>query len=101
MQTDVRRSAGFAELIGALVAAVSDEPSAPYDRELYAQRRDEATREPPDPAEVEALAALVEPGGLAAALLAGRPEAERQLEVEAADGIAAVPADVVRRTLAF
>jgi hypothetical protein len=52
---------------------------------------------------VEALAALVEPhaGGLAAAVLGGRPEADRQLEVAAAEGIAAVPPDVVARTLAF
>ena len=33
----------------------------PYDRELYARRREAASRLPPDPDEVEALAALVEP----------------------------------------
>ena len=103
MQTDVRRSAGFAELVGALVAAVPAERARPYDRELYARRRDEATREPASPAETEALAALVRPhaGELAAAVLGGRPEAERQLEVAAAAGLEAVPADVVARTLAF
>ncbi|HZT44576.1 MAG TPA: YbdK family carboxylate-amine ligase [Gaiellaceae bacterium] len=103
VQTDVRRSAGFAELVAALVAAVSDGEPRPYDRELYASRRDAAVREPPDAAEVEALGELVAPhaGDLAAAVLAGRPEAERQLELAAAEGIAAVPPDVVARTLAF
>jgi glutamate---cysteine ligase / carboxylate-amine ligase len=101
MQTDVRRSAGLAELVGALVTAVSDSSSRPYDRRLYARRRDDATRRPPRPDEVAALARLVEPyaGELARAVLASRPEAERQLEVAAAEGIAAVPADVVARTL--
>jgi carboxylate-amine ligase len=103
MQTDVRRSAGLAGLVGALVAAVAGERPRPYDRELYARRREAATREPPDRAEVDALAALVEPhaGELAAAVLAGRPEAQRQREVAAAGGVAAVPPDVVLRTLAF
>jgi carboxylate-amine ligase len=97
MQTDVRRSAGFAELVSALVAAVAESDHATYDRELYARRRERATREAPDPAEVEALAALVEVGPLGAVVLDGRPEAERQLELP----VAAVPADVVARTLAF
>ena len=97
MQTDVRRSAGFAELVRALVAAAGESDHATYDRELYARRREHATREPPDPAEVEALAALVDVGPLGAAVLAGRPEAERQRELP----LAAVPADVVARTLAF
>ncbi len=99
MQTDVRRAAGFTDLVRALVLAVADEEPRPYDRDVYARRREAATREPPDPTEVEALAALVEPhaGGLAAHVLSGRPEAERQLEV----GIEAAPQDVVARTLAF
>ena len=96
-QTDVRRSAGFAELVGALVAAVAESEHATYDRDLYARRRERATREAPDPGEVEALAAFVDVGPLGAAVLAGRPEAERQLELP----LAAVPADVVARTLAF
>jgi carboxylate-amine ligase len=102
MQTDVRRSAGFAELIVALAAAVSHRRVRHYDRDLYARRRDDATRVPPDPAELDELAGLVggTVGPLAQAVLAGPPEAERQLEV-AAQGIAAVPADVVARTLAF
>ena len=57
-QTDVRRSAGFAALVQALVAAVADDEPQPYDRELYARRRADAARLPPDPAEVAALAEL-------------------------------------------
>jgi gamma-glutamyl:cysteine ligase YbdK (ATP-grasp superfamily) len=101
MQTDVRRSAGFAELVGALVAAVQESDHRPYDRALYARRREEATRRAPDPADVEALRALVGRRPLAQLVLEGRPEAERQLEVAATEGIEAVPADVVRRTLGF
>jgi carboxylate-amine ligase len=107
MQTDVRRSAGFAELVRALVVTLVDTVPETYDRELYARRRAEAAAGPPDPAEVEELAALVGPElsagvrPLAESVLAGRPEAERQLAVAAAGGIAAVPADVVARTLAF
>jgi len=98
MQTDVRRSACFAELVRALVVA-AEPRDEPYDRELYARRRNAAASGPPDPAQVEALAALVEPvlEFDVGAVLAGRPEAERQLGL----GIAAVCADVVERTLAF
>jgi carboxylate-amine ligase len=107
MQTDVRRSAGFAAIIRGLISMVTGIGglSRPYDRELYARRREAASRLPPDPAEVEALAALVEPAlqdgerDLARLVLEGRPEAERQLEVAATDGIAAVPRDVAERTL--
>jgi carboxylate-amine ligase len=105
MQTDVRRSAGFAAIVQALVAGLADSVPEPYDRELYARRRAHAAAEGPDPAEVEALAAVVEPaahslGGweLARLVLTGRPEAEGQLDVAAASGIAAVPRDVVERT---
>ena len=107
MQTDVRRSAGLAEIVRALVLTLAETIPETYDRGLYARRRAEAAVNPPARAEVEALAALVEPAldpgarHLAEAVLAGRPEAERQLDVAAADGIAAVPADVVGRTLAF
>jgi gamma-glutamyl:cysteine ligase YbdK (ATP-grasp superfamily) len=80
-QTDVRRSAGFAALIQGLVAAVADEEPAPYDRELYAKRRAEAARLPPDSEEVATLAELVGPRPYAKHVLAGRPEAERQLEL--------------------
>ena len=60
-QTDVRRSAGFAALVQALVAAVSDAEPEPYDRELYTRRRAEAARLPPDSEEVAALAELIGP----------------------------------------
>jgi carboxylate-amine ligase len=107
MQTDVRRSAGLAAIVQALTVAVSaGEPPEPYDRELYARRRSRAAAGLPEPAEVEALAAVVEPAArglgawdLAEAVLAGRPEAERQLEVAAAGGIEAVPWDVVERSV--
>ncbi|MGE5272748.1 MAG: YbdK family carboxylate-amine ligase [Verrucomicrobiota bacterium] len=105
MQTDVRRSAGFAAIVRALVLAEPEAVQHPYDRGLYARRREAASRCPPDPAEVEALADAVEPvlddedRDLARLVLEGRPEAERQLEVAAAAGIAAVPRDVAQRTL--
>jgi carboxylate-amine ligase len=105
MQTDVRRAAGFAAIVRALVLTVPCTFEEPYDRRLYAQRRDEASRRPPDPAELEALAARIDPvlegddRALARLVLEGRPEAERQLEVATRDGIAAVPRDVLERTL--
>jgi carboxylate-amine ligase len=104
MQTDVRRSAGFAAIVRALVSTAPGTVET-YDRELYARRREEASRLPPDPDVVEALAARVEPAlageerELARLALEGRPEAERQLEVAAAGGIAAVAPDVAARTL--
>jgi carboxylate-amine ligase len=104
MQTDVRRSAGFAAIVRALVSTVPGTVET-YDREQYARRREAASRLPPDPAEVEALAALVEPAltgeelELAHLVLDGRPEAERQLVVAAAGGLAAVTEDVADRTL--
>jgi carboxylate-amine ligase len=105
MQTDVRRSAGFAAIVRALLLAALGAVDQPYDRGLYARRREQATRLPPDQAEVETLAARIDPvleGGdreLARLVLEGRPEAERQLEVAAQRGIAAVPRDVLERTL--
>ena len=101
MQTDVRRSAGFAAVVQALALAGRRAARASYDRRLYTRRREQAARLPPNPAEVEALAAHVEPflrsedRELARLVLEGRPEAERQLDV----GIVAVPRDVVERTL--
>jgi glutamate---cysteine ligase / carboxylate-amine ligase len=80
-QTDVRRSAGLAEIVQELVRAVLDTDVAPYDRALYAERRARAARSAADPVEVDALAALIEPGELAVHVLEGRPEAERQLEL--------------------
>jgi carboxylate-amine ligase len=103
-QTDVRRSAGLAGIVQALVATVGDGAHEPYDRGVYARRRDEAARLPPDRAEVEALAALIEPrarelGGwdLAGEVLAGRPEAERQLAL----GPAGALREAVERSLVF
>ena len=94
-----------AALVQALVATVADRPADPYDRELYAHRRAGASIDPPAPADIEALAALVEPAAadlnswtLFDAVLTGRPEAERQIEIAASDGIAAVPRDVVERS---
>jgi predicted alpha/beta-hydrolase family hydrolase len=104
MQTDVHRSAGFAAIVRALALTVPGTVET-YDRKLCARRRDAASRLPPDPAEVAALAARVEPvlAGqeleLARLVLGGRPEAERQLEVAAAGGLAAVAEDVAGRTL--
>jgi glutamate---cysteine ligase / carboxylate-amine ligase len=80
-QTDVRRSAGFAAIIQALVSAVADDEPQTYDRELYSVRRAAATRHPPDPAEVAALADLLPRSELADHVLTRRPEAERQLEL--------------------
>lgn len=105
MQTDVRRSAGFAAIVRALVATAPDTAGEPYDRDLYSRRREEASRLPPDSAEVSALAATIGPAlgeedrELAQLVLEGRPEAERQLEVAAADGLHAVLGDIVGRTL--
>jgi carboxylate-amine ligase len=80
-QTDVRRSAGFAAIVQALVASVADSTVKPYDRELYARRRADAARLPLDPADVAALAELIPPGELVEHVLSGSPEAERQLEL--------------------
>jgi carboxylate-amine ligase len=105
MQTDVRRSAGLAAIVQALVIALADSSPEPYDRKLYTRRRAAAAAEPPTPADVVALAAVVEPAArslgswhLAESVLTQRTEAEGQLEVAAAEGIAAVPKDVVERT---
>jgi glutamate---cysteine ligase / carboxylate-amine ligase len=104
MQTDVRRSAGFAAIVRALVSTVPGTFET-YDRGLYARRRAEASRLPPDPAEVEALAARVAPildgeeSELARLVLDGKPEAERQLEVATAGGLEALLRDVADRTL--
>jgi carboxylate-amine ligase len=80
-QTDVRRSAGFAAIVQALVEAVVDDVPEPYDRELYATRRADAARLPPDPHEVAALRDLLPRSPLAEHVLTARPEAERQLEL--------------------
>jgi carboxylate-amine ligase len=107
MQTDVRRSAGFAAIVRALVVAGAGTEPSTYDRGLYARRRAKAAAGPSEPGEIAAFAERVEAvvdseeRALAEAVLAGRPEAERQLAVAASAGVAAVPADVVARTLAL
>ncbi|HZQ66158.1 MAG TPA: YbdK family carboxylate-amine ligase [Gaiellaceae bacterium] len=106
MPTDVSRSAGFAAVVRALAMAGAESPAPAYDRRVYGRRRAAAAVEPPVRAEVAALAERIdgvlqgEDRVLAEAVLSGRPEAERQLAVAESDGIAAVPADVVARTLA-
>jgi glutamate---cysteine ligase / carboxylate-amine ligase len=80
-QTDVRRSAGFAAIVQALIEAVVDDMPEPYDRELYATRRAEAARLPPDPDEVAALRELIPRHELVDHVLTRPPEAERQLEL--------------------
>jgi gamma-glutamyl:cysteine ligase YbdK (ATP-grasp superfamily) len=106
-QTDVRRSAGFAALVQALVAAVAETRNKPYDRDRYRYRRARAARAQPDPAEVEVLSVLVEPaardlGGweLAREVLESGQEADRQLELGRADGLEAVVLDVLDRSIA-
>jgi carboxylate-amine ligase len=86
-QTDVRRSASFAAIVQALVAAVADDEPRPYDRELYARRRADAARLPPHSEEVAALAELIGPLPYAKHVLAGRAEAERQLELGPHDAL--------------
>jgi hypothetical protein len=87
-QTDVRRSAGFAAIVQALVASLVETEPKRYDRSLYQRRRADAARRPPDPREVAALGELIEPtardlGGwqLAQHVLTATPEADRQLEL--------------------
>jgi carboxylate-amine ligase len=103
-QTDVRRSAGLAAIVQALVATVADRYSEPYERTLYRRRRDDAARRPLDPREVTALGELIEPAAralgcweLAANVLAAPPEAERQLEL----GPVAALSDAVARSIDF
>ena len=102
-QTDVRRSAGFAALVQALVRAVADVEPEPYDRRLYLERRASAAAAPPGPAELAGLTTMVEHAArelgtwsVVRALLAERPEAERQLEL----GLPAAVRDIAERSLA-
>ena len=100
MQTDVRRAAGFADLVRALVLAVADEAPPPYDRDVYARRREAATREPPDPAEVDELAALVEPPLPASSPRTCSPAGPKP-SASSRSASTLPPQDVVVRTLAF
>jgi glutamate---cysteine ligase / carboxylate-amine ligase len=76
-QTDVRRSAAIAALVQALVATVVEGPPMVFDRDLYAKRRLDAARLPPDPAEVAALSAIAGPSFI----LESPAEAEKQLSL--------------------
>jgi gamma-glutamyl:cysteine ligase YbdK (ATP-grasp superfamily) len=73
--TDVRRSAGLAGTIQELVRAAAEREHPVYDRAVYTRERTEAAQ------------------------AGAGPEAERQLAVAAAEGIAAVPRDVVARSV--
>ena len=109
--TALARTADFVALLRALVAAVLEDPQPPYDpgrRGDYQQNRWAALRFGMDaelihpdgeralPAR-ELAAELYERLGIAAL---GEPEAARQLEVGRADGLRAVCADLVARTVA-
>ena len=109
--TALARTADFVALLRALVAAVLEDPQPPYDpgrRGDYQQNRWAALRfgmeaelihpdgERALPAR-ELAAELSERLGIAAL---GEPEAARQLEVGRADGLQAVCADLVARTVA-
>lgn len=105
-QTDIRRSAGFAAVAQALAATVADREAVPYDRALYARRREEASREPPASGDVAALTQLIEPaaralGGweLAEPVLGQAAEADRQLEIADAEGLDGVARDLAERSL--
>ena len=107
MQTDVRRSAGLAAIVQALAAgesaggrgavrprALRAPPRAGRPQIRPIRPRSRRSRQPSSPPRGRSAG-----WELAEAVLAGRPEAERQLEVAAAGGIAAVPRDVVARTV--
>jgi carboxylate-amine ligase len=109
--TALDRTAAFVELLRELVGAALEEPPPPYDparRGDYQQNRWAALRFGVD-------AELIHPDGsralpareLAAELFErlgiapfGEPEAARQLEVGRAEGLSAVCADLVERTVA-
>ena len=89
-QTDVRRSAGFAAIVQALVSAVARRRARAVRprRSTRAPRRTPPRLRPPAAASSQALAALVEPAACELGtwhaiedLLDGPPEAERQLEL--------------------
>jgi glutamate---cysteine ligase / carboxylate-amine ligase len=98
--TDVRRSAAVAALVQALCASVV--PVEPADRGAYVEARANAAS---GRAPVEELLELVEPAARRLGtwelveLLRTPPEAHRQLEVGGRDGLVAVAADLVARTV--
>jgi glutamate---cysteine ligase / carboxylate-amine ligase len=102
-QPDVRRTAGFGALVQALAAAgMTERRHPPLDRDDYVRRREEASS---SAAPLDALADAAEPAArslgtwaLVEELLAGPPEAERQLALGRRNGIDAVVADLVDRS---
>ena len=97
--TSVRRSAAIAALVQALCASVK--PVEPTDRGAFLDARADAAA---GRAPVDELLALVEPAARTLGtwelveLLRGPPEADRQLEVGARDGLVAVAGDLVARS---
>lgn len=97
--TSVRRSAAIAALVQALCASAG--PVEPSDRGAYVEARANAAS---GRAPVAELLALVEPAARELGTwelvqeLGGPPEAERQLQVGARDGLVAVAADLVARS---
>ena len=110
--TELERTVGFVALLKGLCDAVLERPQVPYDpagRGLYQQNRWAASRfglaaelvHPDGDRTVRASELAAELDGLAdeSGLDPTRMEADRQLEVGRADGLEAVCADVVQRTL--
>jgi carboxylate-amine ligase len=93
-QTDVGRSAAFAGLVQAVVRGEAARDGAPYDAELYAERRRAAAAGQLDPAEVDRLLDPVS-GFAWAGALDRRPEADRQLAL----GLPAAVRDLSERSL--
>ena len=111
--TALERTVGFVTLLRALCEAVLDQPPVPYEpgaRGFYQQNRWAASRfgldaelshpngERAAPAS-ELAAELIELAGDGATLDLSRTEADRQLEVGRSQGLEAVCADLVERTL--
>jgi carboxylate-amine ligase len=115
--TAVERSGFFVALLQALVVAVLEKPPRPFDplaradydenRKAAARRGLEARLVHPDGDRsvdarelVEELLELVRPHAAAELVVPAETEALRQLEVGRADGLSAVCADLVDRSLA-
>ena len=110
--TELERTVGFVALLKGLCDAVLDRPPAPYDpagRGMYQQNRWAAARfglgaelvHPEGDRTARASELALELAALAGedALDPSRMEADRQLEVGRSDGLEAVCADLVERTL--
>jgi carboxylate-amine ligase len=110
--TELERTVGFVALLKGLCDAVLERPPAPYDpggRGMYQQNRWAASRfglaaelvHPDGDRTARAAELAIELAALAGedALDPARMEADRQLEVGRSQGLAAVCADLVERTL--